>query len=296
MTTEVVHPIDMPVAAPISDDPAIEAAIVSNGVSIESNGNGQPSANGQPTANGAENGQAKKQEVAKDPRADPAEWLIAKGKTHVHTAAFQVAKWVIDAAYAEGEEKPQLPANGQLTRSQFVNLFKDGQIFGKLANRLKPGSVEEPKESAESKDIQKANINAFNAVAKEHLSEDKVFNSDDLEKGKSEFAKIFNTLFFLAEQAQEKFQIAGINVEQFIEGMEKVVPKSLAEKIRDAVTGFFSRKKSLNSIFKVDAKAKTEQPAVNTEQPPAITEPAPTTTVEVVEEKKEEIVPVAPVN
>ncbi|KAI6203726.1 hypothetical protein M3Y94_00589700 [Aphelenchoides besseyi] len=285
MTTEVVHPIDMPVAAPISDDPAIEAAIVSNGVSIESsNGNGQPA------VNGAENGEAKKEEVAKDPRTDPAEWLIAKGKTHVHTAAFQVAKWVIDAAYAEGEEKPQLPAHGQLTRSQFVNLFKDGKIFGKLANRLKPGSVEEPKEEAENKDIQKANIDAFNAVAKEHLSEDKVFNSDDLEKGKSEFAKIFNTLFFLAEQAQEKFQIAGINVDQFIEGMEKVVPKSIVEKIRDAVTGFFSRKKS------VDAKAKPEQPAVNAEQPPAITEPAPTTTVEVVEEKKEEIVPVAPVN
>ncbi|KAI6223644.1 hypothetical protein M3Y99_01446100 [Aphelenchoides fujianensis] len=293
--TTVEQPVIVP---PVPLEKPIEESPVATNGAVEKNGNGQPATNGAPPAetNGATT-TTTEPEPPKDPRAEPGSWLMDQCRPAIHTAAFRTAKWVIDTAYADGEEKPELPAKGQLTRSQFVNLFKDGKILTKLADRLKPGAsvVEAPapvpaegEAAAEEKKVQKTNIDAFTAVAKEHLPEEK-------------FAKIFETLFLLAQQAPEKFHIEGINVEQFTDELSKIMPATLWEKIRTFVSRFVPSK-SVESNKPAEQPA--EQPTANGEPPAATTivaEPAvPLITAPdapvLVEEKKEEVVPIAPVN
>jgi hypothetical protein len=219
----------------------------------------QPSEEPKPADNGTTaNGEAKKNgapkkepEPPKDPKTETEEWVkkLPKEAAHkvlscwiliplisVFQAAFYVADWAISQAYtAEDPAKPKLPESRSITRGEFVNYFKDGVILARLANKLKPGAIEQVKEGedAKVKENQKANSDAFIAVAKEHLPENQVFGFEDLEKGKKSFPAIFTTLVQLILKTPEQLGSQDFDLDQIFKELSEIVPKGLMQKASD---------------------------------------------------------------
>lgn len=118
-----------------------------------------------------------------------------------------------------------MPKSGFLTKNEFVNLYKDGVLLGRLANKYQPGAAEAVKEGEEAKqkENQVANLNVFNSLAKQYVSEDQLITFEDFEKGKESYPKIFSTLFKLAlVSSGEQFKVPGANFEQFKSEIEAV--------------------------------------------------------------------------
>jgi len=208
-------------------------------------------------------------------------------KEAAHKAAFYVADWAISQAYtAEDPAKPKLPESRSITRGEFVNYFKDGVILARLANKLKPGAIEQVKEGedAKVKENQKANSDAFIAVAKEHLPENQVFGFEDLEKGKKSFPAIFTTLVQLILKTPEQLGSQDFDLDQIFKELSEIVPKGLMQKASDYFN--YARNTVRERLARLRSPSNTDQPAqngVHTEAPAAETTPT--------EEKKKEETP-----
>jgi len=188
------------------------------------------------------NGSAKKEVEPKDPKTETAEWIEQQNKAAIHKANHDVLDWIITEAYTEEEKdkKPVLPKSGFVTKKEFVEYFKDGVLLARFANKLKPGAVESVKEGEEAKtaENQKANVDGFLAFAKEHLNEDQLFTSEDLEKGKESYLKVFVALFQLAYKIPEAFQRSSFDFEKFFTELATIVPKSFVQKFKENFTNF----------------------------------------------------------
>ncbi|CAD5208821.1 unnamed protein product [Bursaphelenchus xylophilus] len=272
MSAQVEQPVQ-PAAAP--EEPKVE-----NGANGEANGS-----NGE--AKPEESKESKKEKevpVPIDPKEDFVGWVGQQIPNAIHKFNFYILQWAINLAYEDETKRPKLPPNEEVTKSQFLNYLKDGQILAHLANKLHPSSVENVKEGeeAKTKEAQKENIEGFIKFAKEkaELNETQVFSADDLlEKGKAGFSQVLNTLFQLAHVAQTKFQQQGIDVDTVITEIAGIAPKSIIEKIRTFVFNKLRRQSSTQEKEKEEAKEEEKKE----EQPQETAEPAPVT-----EEKKEE--------
>lgn len=243
MSTEA----EQPTVAPVTDKPIVADE---NGTAIAVS---EPVAETTTETTATQNGDSKKEkkngatkkekepEVPKDPKTETQEWLNQQHKKVIHKANYHLVKWTINESYAEDDAaKPVLPKSGLVTRREFMNNYKDGDILARLANHLKPGTIESVKEGedAKVKENQKLNIDGFIAFAKEHLPEEQVFSYEDLEKGKEGFPKVFVTLFQLMLQASEAFQRPGVDFEQLFKELSEIVPKKFWQKFLGNLNNF----------------------------------------------------------
>ncbi|CAD5206155.1 unnamed protein product [Bursaphelenchus okinawaensis] len=273
MSAQVEQPVQ-PVA-PVPEEPKPE-----NGTTSETNGTEEVKTE--------ETKEAKKEKEAPvpiDPKEDFVGWVGQQIPNAIHKFNFYILQWAVNLAYDDESKKPKLPANEEITKSQFLNYLKDGQILANLANKLHPSSVETVKEGedAKTKEAQKENIEGFIKFAKEkaELNESQIFAAEDLqEKGKAGFNQVLNTLFQLAHITQTKFQQQGIDVDAVITEIAGIAPKSIIEKIRTFVFNKLRRQSSTQEKEKEENK---EEEAKKEEPQEAAAEPAPAT-----EEKKEE--------
>jgi hypothetical protein len=134
----------------------------------------------------------------------------------------------VNKAYPEeSENKPALPESGYFTKREFLSKLQDGTVLAHFANAIKPGSVEQIKEGEDAKteENQKANIEAFLAVAKESIPEEQLFTYEELKKGKEQYQKIFYALFQLLFKAEHP------EFDQFIKEVGEVEPETLYNKL-----------------------------------------------------------------
>jgi len=247
MSTEVEQQ-PAPAVAPITEEngvPAAEATTAPNGETA--------------TEEKKQNGKAKKEpELAKDPKEDFSGWLKQQNNKAVHKADYLLISGVIDKAFPEGAtNKPSLPENGFVTKREFVDKLKDGFILAHLANTLKPGAVEQIKEGEEvkSEENQKANVDAFLAVAKEFIAEDQLFTFEDLKKGKEHHQKIFNALLHLL------YKTESAEIDQFIKEIGEVEPEKFLNKLKDRFISFAVYTRTLVTKPFTRSNSQTEQPA-----------------------------------
>lgn len=250
MSTEVQQPVQ---PEPVAEQAAAEAAPAENG------------------AAGAKEEPKKAKPAPIDPKEDFVGWVGQQIPNAIHKFNFYVLRWAVELAYPavegaseeEQAQKPKLPATEEVTKSQFLNYLKDGQLLARLANRLQPGAVAEPKEGAEhkgTKEDSKHNLDAFIQFAKDKagLPEQQVFQAEDLlEKGKAGFSQVLNTLFQLTHVAKEKFDQPGLDLDAVITEIAGIAPKSIIEKIRSFV---FSKLRRSPSIDK-EANKEADKPA-----------------------------------
>lgn len=276
MSTEV----EQPVAAPAVVEPTVEEpkpVVAENGDNKESNGEAP-----------VEKKEKKEKEpvVPIDPKEDFVGWVGQQIPNAIHKFNFYILQWASNIAYDDEAKRPKLPANEEVTKSQFLNYLKDGTLLANLANKLSPNSVETVKEGEEvkTKEAQKENIEGFIKFAKEKadLNESQVFTAEDLQdKGKAGFNSVLNTIFQLTHVVQDKFQQQGIDLESVITEITGIAPKSIIEKIRTFV---FSKLRRQSSVADKESKEKTD---AKTEEGAATETPAAEVPV-VQEEKKEE--------
>lgn len=150
-------------------------------------------------------------------------------------ADYLLVDGIINKAYPEGNEnKPALPESGYFTKREFLNFLQDGVVLAHFANAIKPGSVEQIKEGEEAKteENQKANVDAFIAVAKESIPEEQLFTYEELKKGKEQYQKVFTALFHLLFQAEHP------EFDQFIKEVGEVEPEKLYNKMISRFNSF----------------------------------------------------------
>lgn len=185
----------------------------------------------------------KKEEPPKDIREDPIGWLGQQIPPAVHKVNYMVLDWVQKLVIDEEDKRQPLPGkNEMVTKKQFINFLKDGNLLANLANKLSPGAIEtvHEGEALKEKENQKANVEAFTSWAKTTLQaeEDKAMTPADLlEKGKAGYPAVFGTLWQLASQAKEKFDKDGIDIDSVVTGAGQAMKTSLIQ----TILGFFKR-------------------------------------------------------
>jgi len=211
------------------------------------------------------NGDTPKVEEKKpiDPREDLFGWLGSLIPAGVHRANYEVLNWLQNTTIEKEEDRSPLPGKEQaVTRSQFLNFLKDGTLLAKFAQKLSPESVEKvyEGEDAKKKENQTANIESFTKFLKEKvgLPDEHVFSANDLlEKGKGGYNAVFNSVFQLGVNAQEKLNAAGIDVDSIVESASQAIKSNIFQ----TLLNFFKRARP-------QLKAKEENKE-NTEETPA---------------------------
>ncbi|CAD6184108.1 unnamed protein product [Caenorhabditis auriculariae] len=188
----------------------------------------------------------KEPEQPKDPKEDVLGWISQQTPQAVHKVNYLLLEWVQRVAVEnEADRKPLPGKDGFVTRNQFLAFLRDGDLLTKLANKLQPGSVEpavaeENADAVAQKEVVKKNIDSFSTWAQQNVNmdNDKVLTSGDLlEKGKSGFEAVFNTLWQLGVQTQEKFAAEGIDVETIVNAASQIVKSNILQ----TILGFFRR-------------------------------------------------------
>jgi len=272
--TEVIEQAQQVVDStePIADTNGTNSNEV-NGVTPAEKTNGSTTA----VANGsATPSKTKKEKVVeppeppKDPKEDPLGWLKQQTRPALHKINFHLLEWINKLVYAEEEEskRPALPGSKKdaITKSQFLASLRDGTLLAGLANKLSPGTVEtvhSVEEAAKEKANATSNIQSFITFVKEKvgLPEEHIFSVEDLqEKGKEGYQAVCNTLFQLAQQAQDKFNAASLDVEKVAEDAKNAVHTNVVvEMVKTVVNKVFKRSNSTAPVAQQTVNGGSEE-------------------------------------
>ncbi|CAJ0575362.1 unnamed protein product, partial [Mesorhabditis spiculigera] len=200
----------------------------------------------------------KVEEPPADIREEPLKWLGQQIPPAVHKVNYLILDYIQTIVEEDPEKRAALPGkNEAVTKNQFINHLKDGELLAKLANVFTPGAVEKVHEGEELKvkENQKANREAFVNWAKTRLPEDQVFAAEDLEKGKPGYQAVFSTLWQLATQATEKFSKDSIDTDAVVEAAGQAVKTSII----DTILNFFKRARPQTSQSAKQAAMEAEE-------------------------------------